>query len=331
MDGTILTQGKFTSTGASQIIDIPQQADWMIVYNYTNAAAQGNDSVKFYWQRGMDDGTGIRFFKSGGADTLNLLTLASPNGFTAVDTSANPLAAPVAVTSATNAVRPVVSTGSTAGLVAGDVVRLTNMTGQEDLSGYDFTVDTIVANTSFRIAGALATAPGAAATAGFWRKIKFNPIFYPRHRFIVNITQAASAVVTLSIPSGYKVGQEVRFIIPSTFYGMTELNNLVGTVTAVDDTVATQTITVDINTSTFTAFTFPTAAQAAVPYTKAMVIPAGEDTAAAIAASQDILSDATRNTAVLGMLLAAGADSPAGANGDVMYWLAGHSQQTTNV
>lgn len=330
MDGTIITQGSFTSTGASQIIDIPQGAEWMRVFNYTNAGAQGNDSVEFYWQLGMADGTGLRYFKSGGGNGLNMLTMANPDGFTLVDTSANPVGNAVAITATSNVVRPIVSTASTAGLVAGDVVRLTNVTGAEDLSGYDFTIDTIVANTSFRIAGALANAPGAAGVSGFYRKIKFNPIFYPRHRFIVNVTRAAQAVVTLSIPSGYKVGQEVRFIIPSTFYGMTELNNLVGTITAVDDTVATQTITVNINTTAFTAFTFPTAAQAAVPYGKAMVVPAGMDTAAAIAAAADILSDSTHNTSVRGMLLAGGGDSPAGANGDVMYWRAGHTDQVTN-
>lgn len=331
MDGTILTQGSFTSTGASQIIDIPQEANWMRVLNFTNANAQGNDSTEFYWQLGMADGTGIRYFKTGGTDAMSVLALTNPNGFTPVDTSSNPVGNAVAITATSNVVRPIVSTANTAGLVAGDVVRLTNVTNAEDLSGYDFTIDTIIANTSFRIAGALANAPGAAGIAGFYRKIKFNPIFYPSIRFIVNVTQAASAVVTLSIPSGYKVGQEVRFIVPSTFYGMTELNNLVGTVTAVNDAVATQTITVNINTTAFTPFTFPTAAQAVVPYGKAMVVPAGMDTATALALAADILSDSTRNTSVRGMLLAAGNDSPAGANGDVIFWVAGHSDQVTNV
>jgi hypothetical protein len=330
MDGAIITQGGFTSTGATTIIQIPQGANWMRVINYTNANAQGNDSVRFTWQLGMAAGTGIREFKSAGGDGLSMLALVNPAGFTLVATSGNPLSTPVAVTASSNVVRPIVSTASTVGLSAGDMVKLTSMTGQEDLSGYTFTVDTVVANTSFRIASALATAPGAAATAGFWTKVKFDPLFYPRHRFIVNVTQAASAVVTLSIPSGYKVGQEVRFIIPDARFGMVQLNNLVGIITAVNDAVATQTITVNIDTTAFTAFTFPTAAQAATAFSKAMVVPNGIDTATALAASANILSDATTNTGLIGMSLGGGSDAPAGLAGDVMYWIAGNSFSVTN-
>lgn len=315
--------GRFTSDGTNQVIQVRSDIDWMWVINETNAGATGNDSAVFYWQRGMAAGTGIRYFKSGGGNNLNLTTLADPNGFTLLDTSTARLGAAVAITASTNVVRPIVSTGSTAGLFDGSIVRLSGVTGQPNLNGYDFAIDTIVANTSFRLAGALATAPGAAGTAGNYRIVNFDPFYYPPFRFILNVTQATSAVVTLSVPSQYVVGQRVKFSIPNANFGMTELDGLEGTVTAVDDTVATQTITVNIDSSGFSAFTFPTAAQAATPFAKAMVHPVGMDTAQALTSSVDILGGAVSNQGFIGMRLAGGADSPGGSNNDVIYWRTG--------
>ena len=329
---TVLQQGRFTSDGTLHTLDIRSDVDWITVYNETNAGATGDDSVQFYFQRGMAVGTGIRYFKSGGGNNLNLTTLTTPAGFTLVDTSGNPLNAPIAITAATDVVRPIVATGDTTGLAAGDVVRLTGVTTAEDLSGIDYTIDTINANTDFRLAGALANSPGAAGTAGAYRKINFDPLFYPRHRTIIEITSAAAAVVTTSVQHGFLVGQQVRFVIPDAVYGMVEMDGLLGTITAVNDAVATQTFTVSIDATGFTNFTFPTAAEAAAnPLSQALVVPVGMDTAQAIASAVDILSDATDNRGLIGVNLAGGADSPGGANADVMYWVAGKSFSVDNL
>jgi hypothetical protein len=111
---------------------------------------------------------------------------------------------------------------------------------------------------------------------------------------------------------------------------MVELNGLSGTVVAVNDTLATQTVTVDIDTTTFTPFVFPTAVQWANPLSKAMVIPQGMDTAQALAQSANILSDATTNEGFIGVTLVAGAESPAGQANDVIYWVAGKSFSVDN-
>jgi hypothetical protein len=62
-----------------------------------------------------------------------------------------------------------------------------------------------------------------------------------------------------------------------------------------------------------------------------MVIPIGEDTATAIAQSQNILSDATTNQGYIGVILAAGVASPAGQANDVIYWQAGTADLVSNV
>lgn len=339
-DNTIIQQGRFTADGNSRQLEIRSDFDWMRVYNET-AIAQGAADLgaEFYFQRGMTNGRGVIYTKLGTVanDPMTVGQIAASSGFTLLDTSGNPLLAAVATTDVSNVVRPIVLTGDTSGLAAGDVVRLTNQATDEQVNGYDFTIDTIVANTSFRLAGALANVGGAGgAQAGFYRKINFDPLYYPRHRFIANITQAAQAVITLTVQSGYAVGQEVRVLVPNdqvagaSVYGMTEMNNLLGTITAINDAVATQTITVDIDSTNFTAFSFPTAAQAATALRKAMVVPVGMDTAQAISSSVDLLSDATDNQGFIGVELAAGNDSPAGNNNDVIYWVAGKSFSVSN-
>lgn len=313
---TVLQQGSFTSTGVAVNLDLRSGVDWIRTYNYTaidgNAA---NVGYEFYWQLGMPQGGGLEYQSNGAGTAININTLVD-SGFTLLDTSANPLGAAIAITASTNATRPVVSTANTGSLVAGSVVRLTNVTGQPNLSGMDFSIDTVVVNTSFRLANTLANAPGAAGTAGFYRQVKFNPIYYPTRRYIVNITQAATAVITTSVDHGYDPGTSIRLYVPAVF-GMTQANGLLVNIIA----VTASTIRVDLDTTTFTAFVFPGAA--AVPFTPAITVPVGEETDGV--GDPNLLDDATENIGLIGVQLAAGADSPAGQANDVIYWVAGKS------
>lgn len=326
MDGTIIQQGKFTSTGANKILAIRSDVDWILVYNYTALAqAAADKGCKFYFQRGMTNGTGVVESKLGSVanDPMTINELAAGNGFTLLDTTLNPLSAATAITGGTNATQPVYSTANTGSLTTGSVVRLSSLTGQENLAGIDFQVDTVVANTSFRVAYAIATAPGAAATAGNWRQVKYDAIYYPRRRFIGNISAASPAVVTCTVDHGLTVGQEVRMVVPAA-YGMTQMDGILATITA----VTANTLTLDVDSSAFTAFQFPL--PGVVPFSPALVVPVGENTAEALTQNVNILADATTNTAIIGVELAGGASKPAGENNDVIYWVAGKSFSVDN-
>ena len=329
---TLTQQGRFTSTGAAVELAIRSDVDWMWVYNETilNDAALGADrGAMFYWARGMTNGRGIEYRKLGTVanDPLTTVQLAANSGFFLVDSTGNPVGSAVAETGITNATQPVISTGDTGQLVTGSIVRLAGDTNVPNICGFDFEVDTVNANTDFRMRYALQSAPGAVGAGdGTYRHIEFDPIYYPRNRYIVNITQAASAVVTFSVTHGYTVGQDISFRLPSEF-GMTELDGLTGTVTAVS--TANNTVTVDIDSSAFTAFTFPAVAD--VPFTWAQAVPVGIDTGTALSNNVDILGDATNNTGFLGMRLMGGNNSPAGANNDVVYWTAGKSFSVDNL
>lgn len=337
MDNTIIQQGRFTSDGTSKILSIRSDVDWMRVYNVTIATASQTTAVgvEYYWQRGFPDGAKWSYFKSNAAAAANLSQYITSNGFTLLDTSLNPngalntAAGANAVTDISNAAIPVATNSGTNGLVAGDVVRLYNVTGALQLGGYDFTVGyNTLSGTTFSLDY---MAQIVAATTGTyaWRRIKFNPIYYPRRRSITKISSSGtSSVVTLSVTHGYTVGQQVRFVVPDAF-GMVEMNGLQGTITAINTTTTSgNTITVDIDSSAFTAFSFPLSA--AVPFSQALVIPFGEDTAAALDADVNILDDATVNQGLIGMQLAGGANNPGGASSDVVYWVAGKSFSVDN-
>ena len=90
MDGTIIGQGIFLASyvngnpnagnasnqaASAIIVQIPSNADWMRVFNYTKFGQQGLNTayfqgaanslagIEFYWQRGMAAGTGIVKYK----------------------------------------------------------------------------------------------------------------------------------------------------------------------------------------------------------------------------------------------------------------------------
>jgi hypothetical protein len=393
MDGTILGQGTFVSTpiAASGLgavttyavpytVQIPSNADWMIVRNYSRygavgvttanfqGTANGSIGIEFFWQRGMAAGTGTVIYKGATTAVLSSDTLVS-GGFTIYDPSGQsagsyPLvSAAVATTASTNATRPVVSTGSTTGLSVGSVVRMSN-TAQTDVDGVDMVVGAVTAGSAFTLltaTNALATAPGAIGGAGFYRIINVDPLYYPRRRFITNITQAVNANVSTSVSHGMTPGQAIRFNIP-TVSGMIQLNptaqNNYVTATVVT-VVDAYNFTINIDTTGYTAFTFPTIAQQ--PSSFPEMTPVGEDTATALAsntaqvpldalgnpifnANSGILADSTINVGYLGMILGSGGNGtalgtpilgPAGSGStsntgvisapDTMYWVAGKS------
>jgi hypothetical protein len=335
---TVILQGRFTSTGANQTIQLRSDVDWMKVYNTTIAANNQTTAVgvEFYWQRGFPAGSEWMYLKSNAANAANLSQFLTTGGFTLVDSSANPNAAlnngSTGISAISNANPPVVTVGSTTGMAPGNVVRIYNVVGAQQLGGFDFTVGYgTFSGTTFSLdymsAIAAAAAPGANAS---FRVINFDPIFYPRRRYITKITQASQAVVSLSVTHGYQVGQLVRFVVPAAF-GMVEMDGLQGTIVAINTAttaVTGNTITVNIDSSSFTAFAWPLTN--AVPFTAAEVVPIGEDTSQALLSNVDILSDATINTGYIGMILAGGANLPGGANGNVMYWVAGKSFSVNN-
>jgi len=360
MDGTILTQGTFTqpATAVNQTIIIPSGVDWLRVVNYTQASLTAGNGAYFYWQRGMPT-TGVYF--TAGTSHAATINVTAANAFVLYDPSQlNSAAINNGSTgiSALTAANPAVATvGSTAGMAAGTVVRVTSLNNQPQYNGIDFSVGygTLTGTTfSLDYLNSTGTTP---STSGNFRVINFNPLFYPRRRVITNITAAAQAVITLSVDHGFTVGQEIRlnlaggsaiwgsyaaldnYSAPGSVPSSVTPNSWIITAVDVGVGVGHNSITINANTTGFGTFAYPSATFGA--FTPPEVVPFGEDTATALTSisqqtpqingvqiyntNTGILADSTINTGFLGMTLAAGALLPAGVAADVVYWAAGKS------
>ena len=342
--GGIISQGKFTqaSTAVAKFVAIPSGVDRMEVINYT--ASDGSTSgagTSYLWQRGMATDGGLIYYHPAGDQTLAVDAMSS-GGFTLVDSESVVVGAGVNVNSITSGTSVVLNVSSTVGIVDGvSVVRVLKPSGKtladgEPIIGQDFLVASSVANTSITLV-ALATDPAIGAGTAQYKIVYTDTAFYPRSRVIADITAGTTTAVYTTVPHGLTVGQEIRFSIPSTS-GMVQLNPttenlyLSATVISIDSTDLTL-FTVDIDSSSFTAFSYPTSAQD--PFSFPRITPIGENTATAISNNVGISKDAKVNTAQLGMILGLGSDAtagkkgPAGAANNVMYWSAWKAANVT--
>ncbi len=339
---TVLLQGRFTADGNARTIALRSDWDWMRVYNETVSYAGGaGDGAEFYFQLGMTDGRGLLYTKEATIGALVPTQLAAGVGFTRIDSSIITPSARSALTAMTAASPPVV-TSAGHGLSVGDIVRFDNLDNQSQIGGMDFSVSAVGATFSI---GNINLVNSTASTAGNWRQIPFDPIFYPRRRFITYISSQVQCHLYMSVLHGYTVGQEVRLQFPggATVWGdYAALDGRSATIQSINvaragnepnNANADNNIVLDVDTSTFTAWNATFAAgldeaypaSAAVPFSNAQVVPFGEDTGFALAQNVALLQGATRNDAIIGVTLGAGAAAPAGVLNDVIYWVAGKS------
>lgn len=274
----IIAGGSFTSSataGVGQTVQVTDRPDLIWLRNRT---AWGDDaaetSVESWWRYGMaqDAAQTVDQAVTSGAMSTEAVTT---GGFRVYSTVNPPTYASLATTAITSADPAVVTMADTGAIGVGDVVRITGSTGMLQIAGYDFEVTAFTNDTSITL-NLDANSFAADATAGAVRLIIPNRM-YPRWRYIVpldtnneGISQATNAVVSFSVAHDFTVGEKVSFRVSDAF-GMSEINNVTASVTA----VTTYTITVDVDTTGFTAFAFPTSAVAAAGTSPAVVVPAG--------------------------------------------------------
>jgi len=272
----LIDGGSFTSDSsvARQEVQVTDRPDLIWVRNRT---AWGDDaaetSVESWWRYGMAQDSAQTVDQ---AVTTGILSseAVTTNGFRVYNTFNPPTYAALATTSITKANPAVVTMASTGSINVGDIVRLDNTTAMLQVSGYDFEVTAVTLNTNITL-NFDGQNEAAAATAGNVRLI-IPDRNYPRRRFIVplsgaaGITKAVNCVVSCSVAHDFTVGEKVRLKVPSA-YGMTEANNAIATVTA----ISTYTVTLDLDTSGYTAFSLPASAVYAAGVTPAEIVPAG--------------------------------------------------------
>jgi hypothetical protein len=341
------------ATPVTMNIPMTDQPDWVIVKDLTNwGDTTAITPLQSEWYSGMAQGSYIGLSQTVTTDALTTVA-GTTGGFTFVDQTRPPTYTKVAIT-AINGTTGVVSTGNTGGLAVGDLVRLVNVTGALELSTTLFAITAITTNTSITL-GLLASAVTAGlvvanGTTGFYQKV-YPGFMYPKLAPVLYITQATQAVVYFARPHDFTPGELVDFQIP-TPYGMIQLSNLTSKagsgpfttnpsgaarVLSIVNSATVSSITIDVDTTGFTAFVYPTSATFANGHSPAVCFPAGSgivplNGSATIPQSPPgtNLLDAFDNRAQYVLNLGTSVVGPASANMVIMAFKADWNNAITN-
>jgi hypothetical protein len=284
------------ATPVAQNIPMTAKPDWVFVKDTTNWGAQSTAANPIYseWFSSMAAGSYLALGQPSSTTTgvTTYTSQGTSGGFTFIDQTNPPTFAKVAIT-AINGTTFVVSTGTTTGINVGDWIRLINVTGALAISGPNlYQVTAVSAGVSITLGyGASAASAGlvvANGTTGFYQKV-YPTQFLPNTLPVAYITQATQAVVYFFRQNPYTPGELVDFQIP-TPYGMTQLSNLTAKsgsgpftsnpagaarVLSVTNSATVSSITIDVDTTGFTAFQYPTSAAFAGGSSPAVCMPAG--------------------------------------------------------
>ncbi|HEY3526731.1 MAG TPA: ubiquitin-activating E1 FCCH domain-containing protein [Nitrososphaeraceae archaeon] len=265
-----LAKGRFTSTGAAQIINLPFQPDWVEFINYTASASGADNGVPHaYWDANMGQGVAVveRF------QAANQLTTDTVDTLGITTFSAGQLlqyGAAQAVSTITKANPAVVTMTAAHGLTSGDVVIFNNLyqtatTGMQQIAGIPFTV-TVTGATTFTIpwntnqSNYTAYDTATSTEDASMKKVLYPYLYFPGDNFISAITTGTTTTIDTTTAHNFVVGQEVAFRVP-TAWGTQQLNSLPNVTTpgspiyayviAVTDY---NTFVVNVNSTNYTAF-----------------------------------------------------------------------------
>lgn len=229
-----------------------------------------------------EDPAGTAYLESNSSGGLDTPTVIAANGFSFVTAGSSAYGPVIALASTwvTQASAAVVTTASAHGYSVGDVVLIYGTTGMLQIAGIPYTVQTVPTTTTFTI-DVNSSGFASAATAGFVKKILYPGLYLPGLRYITAVASSGvNTVITTSVNHNMVIGQEVAFTVPPQ-WGMFQLDSGVQAqadpqVKAYVISVTGNTLTVNINSSAFTAFSYPVSAVAGQGLTFPQVIPIGD-------------------------------------------------------
>lgn len=314
--------GQFVGAATAQFIVIPSGYQYFKMFNLTDMGTAATTSVMTAEGTSLMPAGAAYYSVGSGASSIATPMFTATGGLTFIlDSAGQPLSAQLTGQSLSSAAPGVVGSTNTGNLQNGDIVRLYNVTNDQQLSGMDFTVGSVSANTSFTLAylATNQTNLGVATTLNY-RILPFDARYYPRRRFITRVASVAggSSLLTLSVTHGYTVGQAVRIYVPTNFgtgtnpfvtgpigSGINTIGQgITATITAIgtaDTNSFTNTITVNVDSSAFT-WLWPTSASFAAGSQVPFVEPVGMAATNTLALPVgNLLDDATRNTSFNGV------------------------------
>jgi len=282
-----IIRGNFTSTGVAKFLSLPMVPDTIEVWNETKYATTTNHiGISGMGFAESAAGTGYITASNG---TANVGVIVTSGGFSFISAGTYQYGPTFTITGIV-ASTGVVTTSAPHGYSVGDTVLLYGTTGMLQIAGTTTTITAVGSTTTFTI-GNIPTAGFAAnATAGFVKKVLYPDLYVPFGNIITGITTGTTTTISTSVNHSFVVGQEVFFVIPQTTFvnttpvwGTTQLDSLsVVTTTGVPQQAYIVSITnantfvVNVNSTGFGAFTYPTSAEAALGITFPQVLAIGD-------------------------------------------------------
>lgn len=275
-----VVRGTFTSTGVNKALYFPFMPNMIEIWNKTKYGTTTNhtgvSAIGF-----AEDAAGTAYGTQSNGTTW-LGKILSSGGFTFFSAGSPTYGATQAMaTTFATAASPVNITVTSHGYHTGDVVVVYGTTGMLQIAGIPYVITVVDANNfTIPVSGA---GFASASTAGFVKQLLYPDLYIPEACTITAITKAASAVITTSFNHSFVVGQEVAFVVPSQ-WGMVQidskyyLKNVSNGIPqqAYVTAVTANTLTVNIDSTGFTTFAYPTSAIAALGVTPAQVIAIGD-------------------------------------------------------
>jgi len=273
-----IIHGTFTSTGVNKPLYFPFVPDMIEIWNLTKWATTTNHTGTQAIGFGTSAAGTAYITESNGTTWLGKTITSGGFTFFSAGTYAFGPVQAMASTYVTQA-NPANITVTGHGYSTGDVVWVYGTTGMLQIAGIPYVITVVDAN-NFTIP-VNSSGFAAAATAGSVKKLLYADLYIPELCYITAISTGTTTVITTSINHNFVVGQEVGFIIPSQ-WGMTQLDSAVYLQTnfqpqqAIVTAVTANTLTVNVNSTGFTAFSYPTSATAALGVTFPQVVPIGD-------------------------------------------------------
>lgn len=352
---TQITTGLFTNAASTPFfIPLSQQIDEFYLKNLTRSGVTAGGVAgsltstriveAWFAPRYMTGGTAL--IKQNGTVAAGVAPLNNgnlpQNGFT-IFNAANQAKGPnIAVASFVPGTTTTFTTGAPHGFQVGDNVRIVNMTTAPEIGGLVMTVTAVGSTTTFTT---LLNSTNSVTSVGTVFKVgnanmPSPTLYYPEWRAIAAISQTNPMVVTTLVRQNYQVGDVVRFQIPQqpvisgvSGFGMSQLNSTTNglplqfTVIAANNAIGTQTVTLAVDATGFTAFAWP--GSGSYPEQMPVMIPQGEGNinnfqgfgvvpAPLPYGNQNILGFARQNQGQNGILVGAGDGTNAASTGGII-------------
>ena len=338
---SFIGSGSYTNAASAlpTTVALSAKPDYFMVRDITNYGAASNAAglieawtYPFTMAAGAYRGTGM----TNAAATSNTFygLTGTANGFTFIDPANPPTFAALTGTTIDKTAWTVLM-ANTGSIAVGDTVRVLSPTGMLQAGGITAQVTAVSVNTSITlgyIATAVTNGANFTSNASACSILKFIPNqFYPKELQVMHVTQATQAKVYFARPNTFTPGEIVDFNVPTT-YGMISLSFLTkavggaARVLVVTNTATESSITLDLDTSGFTAFAYPTSAGSVGKASPPFCFPAGSGVvpfngSATVPQSPPgtNLQDAFDNRNQYYMYIGS---SVVGANSAVMQWMA---------